>query len=268
MTEANVYADWWPHHGKVNGYRLGCRCESCRAAKRLSSQVPIQRDRVCQDCGGNFEYEHGLTGRCRCASCSNPLRLARRSELERSLRPRSCAQCGSEYIYSRESPHGSKYCGDCLILTKWNKRAKKVLARICPSCGVQHEQLNNYAMCADCYSTMPKSLWGTLWKHKVEIERALEVARDLECEICGADITALAKDHKGRMRPIHAIDHDHSCCATGASCGNCVRGILCRRCNSALGYLQDDPRVARQAAEYLQKWRHENAVAGDRSQVS
>jgi len=266
-TPTRIYGDIWPHHGKSNGYRLGCRCERCRAAKKAESKKPIDRARTCQDCGADFQYEHGLTGRHRCGSCSNPYRLARRLEIERSLAPRTCAQCGTEYVYSRESPHGVKYCGECLILTRWEKRPHKVLARICPSCGSRHEQLNSYELCADCYSMMPRSLWATFWKHNVEIERCLEVAQNLGCEICGADVTIFAKDKKGRMRPTYAVDHDHSCCPIGRSCGNCVRGLLCRRCNVALGYLQDDSQIARQAADYLVRW-EQRGTALKRGQAS
>lgn len=39
------------------------------------------------------------------------------------------------------------------------------------------------------------------------------------------------------------VDHDH---ASGA-----VRGLLCRGCNTALGWLRDDPQLAEQAAHYL-----------------
>lgn len=47
------------------------------------------------------------------------------------------------------------------------------------------------------------------------------------------------------------IDHDHACCPGNRSCGACVRGVLCMRCNVALGHLGDDPDVLRRAAEYL-----------------
>ena len=36
-----------------------------------------------------------------------------------------------------------------------------------------------------------------------------------------------------------AIDHDHGCCAKSGSCGKCLRGILCRRCNLRSGNLDE-----------------------------
>jgi len=50
------------------------------------------------------------------------------------------------------------------------------------------------------------------------------------------------------------VDHDHACCPTRMhSCGRCVRGLLCRSCNLALGYLRDRTDLAIAAAQYLQR---------------
>lgn len=47
------------------------------------------------------------------------------------------------------------------------------------------------------------------------------------CGICGQ-----------RVARMH-LDHDHSCCPQSArTCGNCIRGVLCHRCNLGLGYYE------------------------------
>lgn len=49
-------------------------------------------------------------------------------------------------------------------------------------------------------------------------------------------------------RKIH-VDHDHSCCRGTRSCGKCIRGIACERCNKGIGLFGDDPdRMERVAA--------------------
>ena len=37
-----------------------------------------------------------------------------------------------------------------------------------------------------------------------------------------------------------AIDHDRDCCSGSISCGKCVRGILCSRCNLGLGHFKKE----------------------------
>lgn len=48
------------------------------------------------------------------------------------------------------------------------------------------------------------------------------------------------------------VDHDHSCCPGQAkTCGRCVRGLLCRRCNLFLGYLETYRDRLDEALRYL-----------------
>ncbi|WP_350310807.1 endonuclease VII domain-containing protein [Pseudarthrobacter defluvii] len=47
------------------------------------------------------------------------------------------------------------------------------------------------------------------------------------------------------------VDHDHSCCPTKTSCGDCIRGLLCDDCNWGIGRLGDTEAAVRGALEYL-----------------
>lgn len=47
------------------------------------------------------------------------------------------------------------------------------------------------------------------------------------------------------------LDHDHSCCETGKSCENCIRGILCHKCNTAAGLLDDNYERMISLASYI-----------------
>jgi hypothetical protein len=50
-----------------------------------------------------------------------------------------------------------------------------------------------------------------------------------------------------------SVDHSHRCCPGKRSCGNCIRGLLCRSCNSRLAVLEDRDWIKR-ANEYLESW--------------
>jgi hypothetical protein len=70
--------------------------------------------------------------------------------------------------------------------------------------------------------------------------------QDGKCAICQTEFTPTVKAH---------TDHDHSCCPrTKASrtCGKCIRGLLCGRCNTGIGQLRDNPQYLRAAADYIE----------------
>lgn len=61
-----------------------------------------------------------------------------------------------------------------------------------------------------------------------------------KCRICNSIITT------------PYVDHDHKCCPGIKSCGECIRGILCRDCNSGIGFLKDDIKLLSNAIDYLE----------------
>lgn len=64
-----------------------------------------------------------------------------------------------------------------------------------------------------------------------------------KCDSCGDSLEL------GEMM----IDHDHACCGTKRTCGQCVRGILCGACNAGLGSFGDDTRRLVSAIAYLER---------------
>jgi hypothetical protein len=67
-------------------------------------------------------------------------------------------------------------------------------------------------------------------------------AQDNVCKICGSE------DGSGKRL---SVDHDHSCCFGPSSCGKCIRGLLCSRCNKTLGMVNDDASMLNKMVAYL-----------------
>lgn len=68
---------------------------------------------------------------------------------------------------------------------------------------------------------------------------------DGRCSICRVKLLTLSEQY---------VDHDHSCCGGGGSCGACVRAILCRSCNFGIAAFGDRPELMRRGADYLARF--------------
>jgi Recombination endonuclease VII len=80
------------------------------------------------------------------------------------------------------------------------------------------------------------------------------------CAICKRD----RPDGRGSWH----VDHDHDCCPGERSCGKCVRGLLCMRCNFLLGYSKEDQSILDNAKEYLIRHaKSSETIAGDEGQA-
>lgn len=79
-------------------------------------------------------------------------------------------------------------------------------------------------------------------KYSLSVAQAVQILNSgYPCDICGLTV--------GRMSI--NVDHDHSCCPGQGTCGRCIRGLLCRGCNRAIGSFSEDRENIRKALAYL-----------------
>ena len=89
------------------------------------------------------------------------------------------------------------------------------------------------------------------YKLRIEDVAALSEKQNYKCAICSNGLSDVY-DFTVRRYGL-AIDHDHSCCPGDKSCGECIRGLLCRECNLLLGHSRDDINRLQNAIKYLKK---------------
>ena len=181
----------------------------------------------------------------------------------------SCAcDCGNRCEVAAHAllSGNNRSCG-CLRKEVLAKRPKTLVTK-CPHTDKKHYA---YGVCANCYRSLyrgeqsreysrqyhikvkkelgphgykkylQKSFLKRLYKLSLEQFNDLKNSQDNKCP-CGRNFT----DY------VPQVDHDHSCCPGNESCGKCVRGLLCQRCNMVAGMLEEDPRLLPQYLwEYL-----------------
>lgn len=86
--------------------------------------------------------------------------------------------------------------------------------------------------------------WHNNWsgKYKFSVVQAIQILNSgYPCDICSESLSVTNIN----------IDHDHSCCPGQQTCGDCVRGLLCRACNRGLGSFKDQVDLVENAIKYL-----------------
>jgi len=173
---------------------------------------------------------------------------------------KECTMCKkfknfSEFHKFKKSPDGYKhFCKECV--KKYDQiRIDKI--RVMP-----RKKQGDLIHCRRCEQYLPKSsFWSknTYCKecqpiigHTQNLKKYgltrdayvdLEKSQNGLCKICGEP-----EKKKKRL----SVDHDHSCCPNSTSCGKCIRGLLCFRCNAVLGQTQDDINLLKKMIEYLE----------------
>ncbi|MCU1568873.1 MAG: hypothetical protein JWQ56_3810 [Pseudarthrobacter sp.] len=127
--------------------------------------------------------------------------------------------------------NGEKHCKEC---DRWESLAEFTIDAssvdglyvICKSCTAARGVVNRFNLQPGQYVQMLEQQGGA-------------------CSIC--------RTVPGSRRL--SVDHDHSCCPPGKSCGKCVRGLLCDNCNNGIGNFRDDIALMEAAIAYLRTHR-------------
>lgn len=132
-----------------------------------------------------------------------------------------------------------KTCKKCLIeqpvtnFTK-NKQNSDNLQTSCKSCLSQYKKKNR----STPEQKEKNRLYGIKVKYNLSPEEYYELISS-GCNSCGSTSGL-------------AVDHDHSCCPGKTTCGKCIRGVLCRRCNTAEGMFKNDPKMIYNLIKYME----------------
>jgi hypothetical protein len=158
-----------------------------------------------------------------------------------------CPTCGNDRerrVYQGGAQRGNAYwyCSCCATARsrKWridNPERERALRQVSlerekqkdradPTRGRARLLRKRYAMSLDDYDSMSERQSG-------------------RCAVCGTNCPG------GPGSVLH-VDHDHSCCPGQKTCGKCVRGLLCDKCNKALGYADDSIDTLLSMVAYLQ----------------
>jgi hypothetical protein len=237
--------------------------DSCtrKIAKRAATirgalaRPPVTRD--CGQCGKQFSYaaKAGMPPKycsdgCRAASALDDLRIRVGCDIgERTL---VCQHCGKVFTYTKGMGPQRMYCGErCKANAGAALQAKRDAERVrrCYKCDTAENVVTQgKPICKDCrkedrdrrdYNRRRRlSLYGLTVK---QFDEMLAKQRG-KGAICSTDDPGARGWH---------VDHDHDCCPGTGSCGACVRGLLCKRCNLMLGNAKDSTDILAAAMKYL-----------------
>lgn len=134
-----------------------------------------------------------------------------------------------------------KKCPQCLLTKPLSEfRVRKDGSRSwCTECKRAYDRQHRLKNPSRRYGNMLKQRYGITYE---EYESILEKQGGV-CAVCKRDNEQFDKV-KDDVRRLH-VDHDH---ATGK-----VRGILCSKCNFALGCVRDDKEILNKLIKYLEK---------------
>lgn len=189
----------------------------------------------------------------RCTKCGKDKKLSQFSKDKRLKSGCSswCKACKRDYMRNTykggkgiktlqwlqlrdQEKENEKVCISCFKIksltnfNKGNQTSRKGVLEYCKECGKKKYNSKK------ARQKILRLKYGLTQKDYEKILRK----QDNKCAICGT------KEPKGRYHIFH-IDHCHKTSK--------VRGLLCSACNQALGKFKDNPKILREAANYIEQ---------------
>jgi hypothetical protein len=162
---------------------------------------------------------------------------------------RRCHQCNKRKLIS-EFTSGYTWCKQCWAIYQRERRDD-------PEIRATHQAQGRARYAADPDAQRNR---GLISKFGITLEQynAIKTAQGGVCAVCGQPETAVLGGKRQGQRLNLAIDHDHQHddehAPTRVACPDCIRGLLCRDCNTILGKIGDSIEWLQAALAYLQKW--------------
>lgn len=135
----------------------------------------------------------------------------------------SISQGGKGNVHPKNGKKSCIDCGKSKDISEFNKRHDK--------------ELTLHSVCKECANARSSTYHTTFYRYKkYGIGKSdfdqLSKSQDHKCKICKEEVPLI-------------VDHDHN---TGV-----IRGLLCKKCNSALGLLQENTIILENALNYLKE---------------
>jgi hypothetical protein len=171
-----------------------------------------------------------------------------------------CKDCNAKNARIRKSGpiHGPfliRRCKECNIFPQSEEEMKKYFVKdktlkigysnLCKSCNSKRAQ-NHAKENPEMFRKRRRKY--AVKQYGISYNQYLNMLKNQNnlCAICKINFNDISKNPY--------VDHDHSCCNDSAkSCGSCVRGLLCNRCNTLLGMALDDIMLLESAIKYLKE---------------
>jgi hypothetical protein len=222
------YSDFHKSNQSKDGHASYCRsCQKEYSEKHYEKKY-----------GRKFPKEKFIDGKRYCTICQEYKDLSSFKKSNKSW----CAQCTTER--DRQRYDGTRVYPRKMLGDRYH----------CRNCGEYYSEEdmhlsnrnNKYpgrTFCKECFKSTNhiRNVRG----HGLTEDQYFQILEEqnYSCKIC--------KEKESSSKKRLSIDHDHKHCPGERGCAECFRGLLCHKCNTALGGFRDRVDLLQKAIEYL-----------------